>query len=45
MLTGPDDTSIWDDSECVLVEDAYDENDGSGKLRFSSVYGDDITNF
>lgn len=45
VLTGPDDTSIWDDSECVLVEDAYDENDGSGKLRFSSVYGDDITNF
>ena len=45
VLTGPNGTSIWDDSEYVLVEDAYDENDEHGKLRFSSVYGDDITNF
>lgn len=38
-------TNVWDMDTCKLSDDAKAENTDSGNLHFSSVYGDDITNF
>ena len=38
-------TNIWDMENYTLSPDARSENADNGDLRFSSVYGDDITNF
>lgn len=47
VLKGANDKSIWklDEGEYILINDASNENDATGDLRFSPVYGDDITNF
>lgn len=38
-------TNIWDMEDYTLSSDVRNENADNGDLRFSSVYGDDITNF